>query len=76
MGDDHAGLGQVAQGQDKEGMTQMRHGLAALRATGAALRLPYYLALLAEACGQTGQAAEGLTLLAEALTQAHKTGES
>ena len=54
----------------------MRHGLAALRATGAALRLPYYLALLAEACGQTGQAAEGLTLLAEALAQAHKAGES
>ena len=54
----------------------MRHGLAALRATGASLRLPYYLALLAEACGQTGQAAEGLTLLAEALAQAHKAGES
>lgn len=31
--------------------------------------------LLAEACGQTGYTAEGLTLLAEALAQAHKTGE-
>ena len=70
------GWAQVAQGQDEEGLAQMRRGLAALRATGAALRLPYYLALLAEACGQTGQAAEGLTLLAEALAQAHKTGES
>jgi class 3 adenylate cyclase/predicted ATPase len=66
---------QVAQGQREDGLAQMRHGLAALRATGAALRLPYYLALLAGACGQTGQAAEGLTLLAEALAQAHKTGE-
>jgi predicted ATPase len=70
------GWAQVAYGQDAEGLTQMRHGLAALRATGAALRLPYYLALLAEACGRTGQVAEGLTLLAEALTQAHKAGES
>src|SRR5262245_55402453 len=29
-----------------------------------------------EACGRTGQAGEGLTLLAEALAQAHKAGES
>jgi TOMM system kinase/cyclase fusion protein len=70
------GWAQVAQGQDTEGLAQMRHGLAALRATGATLRLPYYLALLAEACGRTGQAAEGLTLLAEALAQAHKAEES
>jgi TOMM system kinase/cyclase fusion protein len=70
------GWAQVVQGQDEEGLAQIRRGLAALRATGAALRLPYYLALLAEACGQTGHAAEGLTLLAEALAQAHKTEES
>jgi predicted ATPase len=70
------GWAQVAQGQEEEGLAQMRHGLTALRATGASLRLPYYLALLAEACGRTGQASEGLTLLAEALAQAHKTGES
>jgi TOMM system kinase/cyclase fusion protein len=70
------GWAKVAQGQDAEGMAQMRHGLAALRATGAALRLPYYLALLAEGCGRTGQAAEGLTLLADALAQAHKAEES
>jgi predicted ATPase len=63
------------QGQDEAGMAQIRRGLAALRATGAALRLPYYLALLAEACGQTGQAAEGLTLLAEALALVDKNEE-
>ena len=60
------GWAQVAQGQHEVGLAQIRRGLAALRATGAALRLPYYLALLAEACGQTGQAAEGLALLTEA----------
>ena len=41
---------------------------------GPPLRLPYYLALLAEACGHTGRAAEGVTLLAEALAHAHSTG--
>jgi TOMM system kinase/cyclase fusion protein len=70
------GWAQVAQGLAAEGLAQMRRGLAALRATGASLRLPYYLALLAEACGRTGQAVEGLMLLAEALVQAHKAGES
>jgi predicted ATPase len=61
----------VAQGQGEADMAQLRRGLAALRTTGAALRLPYYLALLAEACGQTDRAAEGLALLAEALAHAH-----
>jgi predicted ATPase len=70
------GWAQVVQGQAEEGPAQMRHGLAALRATGAALRLPYYLALLAETCGQMGQVVEGLTLLVEALAQAYKAGES
>ena len=69
------GWAQVAQGQHEVGLAQMRRGLAALRATGAAVRLTYYLALLAEACGQTGQAAEGLALLAEALTLVDTTGE-
>jgi predicted ATPase len=70
------GWAQVAPSQDEAGLAQIRRGLDALRATGAALRLPYYLALLAEACGQTGRTAAGLTLLAEALAQVHKTGES
>jgi predicted ATPase len=63
------------QGQDEAGITDMRQGLEALRATGAGLRLPYYLALLAEAYGQAGQPEAGLTLLAEALAVVHKTGE-
>ena len=63
------GWAQVAQGQDEAGMAQIRRGLAALRATGRNCALPYYLALLAEACGQTGRPQKGLTLLAEALAQ-------
>jgi predicted ATPase len=69
------GWAQVVQGQGEVGIGQIRRGLAALRATGAALRLTYYLALLAEACGQTGQATEGLALLTEALTLVDTTGE-
>ena len=63
------------QGQSAEGIAQMRQGIAAWRATGAELQLPYYLALLAEAYGKAGQAEEGLRVLAEALTAVHKTGE-
>jgi predicted ATPase len=42
-------------------------GLAAVLATGQTLSQPYQLVLLAEAAGYTGQVAEGLCLLAEAL---------
>src|SRR5262245_4793013 len=37
--------------------------------------LPYHLALLAEAYGKAGQGAEGLRVLAEALTMVNSTGE-
>jgi predicted ATPase len=69
------GWAQVVQGQGEVGIGQIRRGLAALRATGAAVRLPYYLSLLAEACGQTGQTTEGLALLTEALALVDTTGE-
>ena len=48
-------------------MAQLHQGLAAWRATGAAVFQPYGLALLAEAYAQAGRCEEGLTLLAEAL---------
>jgi predicted ATPase len=69
------GWAQVVQGHGEVGIGRIRRGLAALRATGAALRLPYYLALLAEACGQTGQGTEGLALLTEAFALVDTTGE-
>jgi len=46
-----------------------------LRATGAELLRPYWLALLAEAHGTMGQPAAGLTVLAEALTLVDTTGQ-
>jgi predicted ATPase len=62
-------------GQQEEGISHIRQGLAAWRATGAELSVPYYLALLAEAYGQMGQPDEGLSVLAAALEAAHSTEE-
>jgi predicted ATPase len=53
----------------------MRQGLAATRTTGAKGLVPYWLALLAEACGRVGQVDEGLHLLAEALIVADHNAE-
>ena len=38
------------QGQGEEGMAQVRQGIAAWRATGAALFVPYFCTLLADVC--------------------------
>jgi predicted ATPase len=63
------------QGQGEEGTTQIRQGVTAHQATGAVVGRPYYLLLLAEAYGKTGQAEEGLNALAEAVDFVEKTGE-
>jgi predicted ATPase len=65
----------AAQDRGAEGVTQMRQGLIAWRATGAETIWPYWLTLLAEACMRIGQAAEGLPLLAEARSLVHSSGE-
>jgi predicted ATPase/class 3 adenylate cyclase len=65
----------TASGHAEDGIAQMREGMAAMHATGAALRRPYYLALLATACGQAGRTEEERNLLSEALTVAEQTGE-
>jgi predicted ATPase len=56
------------QGQGEEGLAQVRQGIAAVRATGAALFVPYLCTLLAEVCGHLGHPADGLQALAEADT--------
>jgi predicted ATPase len=72
---DLAWLPGAEQGQEEEGIAQIRQGLATHRATGAELSRPFYLALLTEAHGKVGQAEEGLSVLVEALAHVHKTGE-
>jgi DNA-binding winged helix-turn-helix (wHTH) protein/predicted ATPase len=69
------GTALAEQGQEEEGIAQMRQGLSVLRASGTAASQPYYLALLAEAYGKMEQAEEGLVAVAEALEVVHKTGE-
>jgi len=62
-------------GQAIEGIEEMGQGLTTFEATGAKLARPHLLALLAETYGKVGLTAEGLTVLAEALTQVESTGE-
>ena len=58
-------------GQGGEGIEEISQGLAAYQATGAELGRPWFLALLAEACGKAGQAEEGLHVVAQALAAYH-----
>jgi predicted ATPase/class 3 adenylate cyclase len=65
----------VEQGQIPEGVAQICQGIAAIRAAGTELVIPYYLALLAEAYGKVGQTSEGLQALTEALCIVDKRAE-
>jgi predicted ATPase len=65
----------VEQGWREDGIAQIQQGLTDFQATGGRLRLPYYLALLAEASGRSGQVEKGLRLLNEALSEMQQTGE-
>jgi predicted ATPase len=62
------------QGQVEEGIAQMHQGLAAWRATGVE-QLGQLAVVVAGMYGKIGQIEEGLDLLAEALTEMHKSGE-
>jgi tetratricopeptide (TPR) repeat protein len=60
----------VEQGQEEEGLVQMRQNLHSLK-----LLRPYFLALIAEAHGKLDQTAKRLAVLTEALALVDKTGE-
>jgi predicted ATPase len=62
------------QGQQEEGLSLMRHGIAALRAAGA-VEQQDWLALLGEVYVKMGQQEQGRTALAEARAIVDKTGE-
>jgi predicted ATPase len=72
----HAALGTilrgwalVKQGQEYEGIAQIRQGLVAYRELGMAMEDPYFLGLLADAYASSGQIEPGLAALAEALAR-------
>jgi predicted ATPase len=56
------------QGQGEEGLAQVREGIAALQATGAAINVPYYCTMLADVAAHLGHPEDGLQALAEAHT--------
>jgi predicted ATPase len=59
----------------REGIAQIRQGLAASQAIGSVSWRPYHLALLAEAYGNVRKIEEGLSTLTEALAWLEQTGE-
>jgi predicted ATPase len=54
------------QGQDEAGMAQVRQGITAWRATGAAVFVPYLCTVLADVAAHLGHPDDGLQALAEA----------
>src|SRR5208282_2270836 len=62
-------------GDVAEGISLLRSGSAAYRATGAELLMPHHRGLLARACDMAGQIEEGLTQLDDGLQIATRTGE-
>src|ERR671938_23364 len=65
----------VEQGRAREGIDEMRRGLAGWQATGALSHRPYQLALLAEALTREGRGREGFAALDEAQALSAASGE-
>jgi predicted ATPase len=65
----------VKNGDVAEGISLIRRGSAAYKATGTDAWMPHFFALLASACEIAGQTEEALTLLADASQMVQKTGE-
>jgi class 3 adenylate cyclase/predicted ATPase len=68
MGTSLRGWALAMQGQGEAGMAQVRQGLAAWQATGAALTVPFLCTVLADVSAHLGHPADGLQALAEAHT--------
>ena len=63
------------EGQPVEGIRTMLRGIEAVRATGAELAQPNYLAMLAELYLNNGEAAAGLRAVSDAMERIEHTGE-
>jgi predicted ATPase len=64
----------VKNGEVARGVSLMRRGLSAYRASGSELWTPHYSALLAAACEIASEIEEGLSLLDDALQIVERTG--
>jgi predicted ATPase len=65
----------LAEQEQEEGISWVRQGLAAFRATGTNNAVPQFLAPLAEQYGKMGQVEEGLKVMSEASDMVERTGE-
>jgi predicted ATPase len=65
----------VKNGDLAEGISLLRQGSSAYRATEAEMWMPHFVALRASACEIAGQTGEALVLLDEALKAIERTGE-
>jgi predicted ATPase len=68
VGTTFRGWALAMQGRGEEGRAQVCQGVAAWRATGAVLHLPYFCTMLADVCDHLGHLEDGLQALAEAHT--------
>jgi len=66
---------QALEQPNEERIGNLRDSITAFKASGARLRLPYYLSLLAQVCRQAGRAEEGLACIDEALSEARTHNE-
>jgi predicted ATPase len=71
----YLGWVKLKNGDMAQGISLLRSGLGAYRATWAELFVPHYIALVARACEIAGQDEEAATLLDEALQIVERTGE-
>jgi TOMM system kinase/cyclase fusion protein len=75
LGTSLCGWALAMQGRDEEGLAQVRQGVAAYRATGAALWVPYFCTVLADVSNHLGRTEDGLQALAEAHTMVEQQEE-
>jgi DNA-binding SARP family transcriptional activator/predicted ATPase len=71
-----AGWAAAMLGNAASGAAQMRVGLDALKSLGAELRLPFYHALLAEACERAGSMGDALANIATGMAFLNKNSEA
>jgi predicted ATPase len=75
LGTLHIGAGILLQGRQDEALSLLTEGFAAFRATGAEIRVPSYLSMLADACTQVGRFEDARKALNEGLAIAGKNDD-
>ena len=75
LGTLHVGAGLLLQGQPEEALPILLNGLSAFRGTGATLRVPCYLAIVADACTKAQRFEDAHKALDEALAIVEQNDE-